>query len=154
MLSISSGNEKKEIKDVLIGEVWLCSGQSNMGMRMKGSHNQPVNNSLYDIISSSNEFLRCYDMERVSSVTPKKDTKGKWFAASPKTTAEFSATGYYFGKLLQETLRVPIAIIHCSWGASQIEAWMSEDVFIDFPAYILPKIKQKIKLLQSFITEC
>lgn len=146
VLSIHSGDEMIEFKRVLIGEVWLCSGQSNMAMRMKGFHNQPVNNSLQDIISSSNEYLMCYDMERVSSVEPKKDTKGKWLVASPNTTAEFTATGYYFGRLLQQTLKVPVGLLHCSWGASHIEAWMSADAIAKFSSYTLPKTEADNKI--------
>lgn len=141
-IRISSGNESKTLNKVLIGEVWLCSGQSNMAMRMKGFSGQPVNNSQQDIASSQNDFLVCYDMERVSSIRPRKDTKGRWFSADPTTTAEFPAVGYYFGRHLQQTLNVPVGLLHCSWGGSYIQAWMSSDAIRNFSTFPIPQTEE------------
>lgn len=138
-IKILSGKETKDIDNVLIGEVWLCGGQSNMEMKMKGYFNQPVINSTEDIAYSSNKYLRCYTISKISSVKVKEDTKGDWKMASPGTTGEFTATGYYFGRLLQQTLNVPVGLLSCSWGGSVIEAWMSPDAFEAFPSYVLPQ---------------
>lgn len=132
------GKEKKILQNILIGEVWLCSGQSNMDMRVKGYVNQPTNGSQEDIVSSSNNFLRCYTLKQVSSIQQKYDCPGSWEIASPNTTGNFSATAYYFGRLLQKTINVPVGLIHCSWGGSTIEAWMSPDAMKPFPELKLP----------------
>ncbi len=145
-VSISSGKEKKIINNVLIGEVWLCSGQSNMEMRMKGFVNQPVEGSLYDILHSRNNNIRCFTLERQSSIEPKFDCPGSWTIASPNTTAEFTATGYYFGRLLHSTLDIPIGLIHSSWGGSTIEAWMSSNAMKSFPDMPTPKFENENKI--------
>lgn len=132
-ISIVSKEQTIQLKNVVIGEVWLCSGQSNMDMRMKGFYNQPINNSLQDIINSSNEFLRCYTLERASASKKQFDCPGSWAIASPNTTGEFTATGYYFARLIQQILDVPVGILHASWGGSTIEAWMSSEAMQHFP---------------------
>lgn len=137
-ISFKSGKEKRLLQNILIGEVWLCSGQSNMDMRVKGYVNQPTNGSQEDIVNSSNNFLRCYTLKQVSSIQKKYDCPGSWEIASPNTTGNFSATAYYFGRLLQKTINVPVGIIHCSWGGSTIEAWMSPDAMKPFPELKLP----------------
>lgn len=137
-LSINSDKVVREIKGILIGEVWLCSGQSNMDMKMRGYISQPVTNSTQDIALSSNNYLRCYTVDKVSSVKVKDNTKGSWLIASPNTTADFTATGYYFGRFLQQALNVPVGLLSCSWGGSSIEAWMSADAFGKFSSYELP----------------
>ena len=86
-----------EIRDILMGELWLCSGQSNMEMPMKGFKNQPVENSNTDVMNSRNPQLRLFTVKRSSSFTPKTDVVGTWQEAVPATVREFSATAYYFG---------------------------------------------------------
>jgi sialate O-acetylesterase len=135
---IQAGKYKQVLRNILIGEVWLCSGQSNMDMRVKGYVNQPTNGSQDDIVNSTNNFLRCYTLKQVSSIQQKYDCPGSWEIASPNTTGNFSATAYYFGRLLQKTINVPVGIIHCSWGGSTIEAWMSPDAMKPFPELKIP----------------
>ncbi|NGM61276.1 sialate O-acetylesterase [Sphingobacterium sp. SGG-5] len=130
--------EKIVLKDVLIGEVWLCSGQSNMHMPMKGYFNQPVSGSLADIVASENDYLRFFTVKQNSSLVPLFHCDGVWENASMETTADFSATAYYFGRLLQKTLNVPVGLIHASWGGSKIEAWMSKKALADFPEIRIP----------------
>lgn len=148
-VSITSGGKKIILDKVLIGEVWLCAGQSNMEQPMKGKQNQPIDGALKDIALSSNNNLRCYTVRKTSSVIKIDDTFGNWEIASPNTTKEFSATAYYFGRLLQQVLNIPVGLIHCSWGGSPIEAWMSSDAIKMFPDKKLPvtdsdnKVKNK-----------
>ena len=119
--------EKLTLENVAIGEVWLCGGQSNMEMPVGGYPNQPVIGSHDDIVNSANDFLRCFTVARNGSLTPVWDAPGKWEIAAPGTTPGFTATGYYFGRLLQRLLDVPVGLLHCSYGGSSIETWMSAE---------------------------
>lgn len=134
------------LKNVLIGEVWLCSGQSNMEMPMKGFKGNPVLNSNMEILKSKNPMLRLITVKRNGQLEPTDDITGSWEEASPETVKEFSATGYYFGKLLNESLDVPVGLILSSWGGSTIEAWMSKEMLKDFPDTKLPQKGDSIKL--------
>jgi sialate O-acetylesterase len=117
------------LNNILFGEVWLCSGQSNMTMPVSGYVGQPVFGAQQSIASAANNNLRLFNVEREASLTPRNEL-GKhsgWLAADAKSVAEFSAVAYYFGKQLQEILDVPVGLIHSSWGGSLIEAWMSNE---------------------------
>ncbi|MDD4968827.1 MAG: sialate O-acetylesterase [Paludibacter sp.] len=133
------------VKDILIGELWLCSGQSNMEMPMKGFKNQPVEGANMDILKSTNPNLRLFTVKRNSTIEAQTDITGQWQAASPESVGEFSATGYYFGRSLQETLHVPVGLVNSSWGGSCIEAWMTEDMLRAFPSVKIPKTEKDIK---------
>lgn len=121
---IISGTTKIEYNNVLVGEVWLCSGQSNMEMPVRGNMNQPVLGSNEAILNSTNNTIRCFTAKRNVSVTNATVINGAWVAASPATTGSFSAVAYFFAKKIQATTGIPVGIIHTSWGASNIEAWM------------------------------
>lgn len=133
------------LHDILIGEVWLCSGQSNMEMPMKGFKNQPVENSNMDILKSTNSNLRLFTVKRNSTIAPQEDVSGEWSAAEPASVREFSATGYYFGKLLQEMLHVPVGLINSSWGGSWVESWMDSEMLASFPKVEIPENESDIR---------
>ncbi|SEM47327.1 sialate O-acetylesterase [Olivibacter domesticus] len=134
------------LKNVLIGEVWLCSGQSNMEMPLKGFKGQPVWKSNETILHSKNGQLRLYTVPRSSQLERQEDSKTSfWKEANPENVANFSATAYYFGKLLQELLEVPIGLIHSSYGGSTIEAWMDRELLADFKDIKLPKDSIPVK---------
>ena len=143
-LTVSDG-KPFTVKDILIGELWLCSGQSNMEMPMKGFKNQPVEGSNMDILKSTNPNLRLFTVKRNSTIEAQTDVTGQWQSASPETVGEFSATGYYFGRLLQESLHVPVGLLSSSWGGSCVEAWMREDMLRAFPSVKIPKTEKDIK---------
>lgn len=132
------------LKNVLVGEVWVCSGQSNMEMPMKGFKGQPVANSNMDVLKSTNPNLRLFTVKRNSSFTPKTNVQGAWYAATPESVYEFSATAYYFGKLLQETLDVPVGLIVVAWGGSAAEAWMKPEWLKAFPEAKIPRSEADI----------
>ena len=132
------GSEVIVLNDVLTGEVWLCSGQSNMEMPVKGYGNQPITGSNEAILHSKNTELRVFQIERDPSALLLDDVKGKWHAASPATTPNFSATAYFFGELLQEMLGVPVGLIVTSWGGSKAEAWMDRESLKPFPEISIP----------------
>ncbi len=133
------------LKNILIGELWLCSGQSNMEMPMKGFKNQPVKGSNRDILKAENPNIRLFTVGRASSITNLDDVKGRWEEAMPVSVRDFSATAYYFGRMLNETLDVPVGLINSSWGGSSIEAWMTSDMLKAFPEAKIPESLDGLK---------
>jgi len=115
---------KTSLSNILIGEVWLCSGQSNMEMRMKGNKNQPILNGPEIIANSSNNNIRMFTVVKNASKVPLNNCEGEWLAASPETTPEFSAVAFQFAQMLQKKLNVPVGIISTSWGGTPIRSWM------------------------------
>lgn len=134
------------LKNILIGEVWVCSGQSNMEMPMKGYNNQPVEGGPDAIANSTNSGIRCFTVKKASTSAPQEDCSGNWDIANPQTVPDFTATGYYFARLLNQALNVPIGLIHTSWGGSPIEAWMSSESLKDFPEKAIPASDADIKI--------
>jgi sialate O-acetylesterase len=144
-ISLNDG-ELLVLKDILIGEVWFCGGQSNMEMPMKGFKSQPVIGSNEVILQSRNPNIRLYTVPRSSTTTRQENSKpSDWKLAGPETVANFSATAYYFGSLLSEMLHVPIGLVHDSYGGSSIEAWMSPDDLKPFPEVKVPLKTDTIK---------
>lgn len=133
-ITISDG-KTLTLDNVLIGEVWVCSGQSNMQMPMKGYNNQPVLGSIDAVLESTNANLRLFNVGMSASITPKDDFKGKWDIANPETTHGYSATAYYFGRFLQKTLGVPVGLITSSWGGTMIQPWMNDEACQEFEFY-------------------
>ncbi|MBN2862654.1 MAG: sialate O-acetylesterase [Bacteroidales bacterium] len=121
-----SENNTITLQNVLIGEVWICSGQSNMEMPMKGYRNQPVTGSNELIASSGNNNIRLFTVAKATSLTPLENFTGNWKTCEPENVGEFSATAYYFGLMLNEVLGVPVGLINTSWGGTRIEPWISE----------------------------
>lgn len=136
---VIKGSKEVTLKNVLIGEVWFCSGQSNMEMPVKGYSNQPIIGSNETILNSSNDNIRFLNTPRSASITPLYDVKGEWKAANPATTGNFSATAYYFAKKIQSVLNVPVGIIQSAWGASTIESWMDKQSLSEFKNKQIPE---------------
>ncbi len=126
------------LKNVMIGEVWICSGQSNMYMPMKGYRNEPVIGSNEYISQSNNPNIRLITIPRLISLTPLDDFNGSWKLCEPETVVDFSATAYFFGLFLNQALNVPIGLIHTSWGGTRIEPWISEEGCRKFDFINLP----------------
>ncbi len=129
------------LKNVLIGEVWVCSGQSNMEMPMKGFMNQPIAGSLEAINNASNPNIRMFTVTKRTSILPLDSLKGKWDLCEPEFVGDFSATAYFFGLMLNKTLHVPIGLINTSWGGTRIEPWISEAGFKNFDWVKMPEKK-------------
>ena len=143
-ISVSDGKETKTIKNILIGEVWLCSGQSNMEMPLKGFPGQPVRNGNEAIVHSNNKQIRFITIPRATVLTPNEDFQGQWYTAGPLTTGNFSATAWYFGSVLQEVLQVPVGMIVVSYGGSSMEAWMNQEMLKDFKETKIPTKKEDL----------
>ncbi len=126
-INIVSQDSTIAIGDVMIGEVWLASGQSNMEMPVRGwLPNDPIDNSDAEVAAANFPSLRMFTVQRNFSVDKVEDVVGDWQVASPETAGDFSATAYFFARRLHQELNVPIGIIHSSWGGTLAEAWTSE----------------------------
>ena len=138
--------EKLILSDILIGEVWFCGGQSNMELPMKGYKGQPNIGSNEAILKSKNPNIRLYTVPR-SSITERQENSkpSEWKLSEPEVVANFSATAYYFGTLLNEILDVPVGIINDSYSGSSIEAWMSPEDLKSFPEIKIPSKGDSIK---------
>ena len=143
-ITLNDGEETR-LNNILIGEVWICSGQSNMEMPMKGFKNQPVENAVEDILHSTDSKLRLFTVKRNSRFTPVDTVSGQWSEAAPASGREFSATAYYFGRELRRMLGVPVGLIVTSWGGSACEAWMKADWLKAFPDAKIPASQDDIK---------
>ncbi|MDN3641138.1 sialate O-acetylesterase [Lutimonas halocynthiae] len=126
-MNITTADSTIVLNDILFGEVWLASGQSNMQMPLKGwPPNDVIKDSKNEIASAAHPEIRMFTVPMTLSLVPLDDIKGEWLASSPETAGDFSATAYFFAKRLQEELKVPIGIIHSSWGGTPAESWASE----------------------------
>ncbi|MBI1373697.1 MAG: sialate O-acetylesterase [Phycisphaera sp.] len=113
------GNNTLELTDVLIGEVWLCSGQSNMEFRMTQTMHAKE-----QISAADHPDIRLFDVPKhISSKTPQETAPGAWAVCTPDTVKNFTAVGYHFGRELKDALRVPIGLVGSNWGGTQIEPW-------------------------------
>ena len=122
-ITISDG-EEMVLDNVLLGEVWVCSGQSNMEMPVKGFKNQPTLNSADILLDADNPQIRLIRYEKTLSKTPQYDCKStSWQVSDPQSAKEFSAVGYQFAQQLQRKLKVPVGMIMSTWGGTRIEAW-------------------------------
>jgi sialate O-acetylesterase len=139
-----SGKNEIVLKNVMIGEVWLCAGQSNMEMPMKGFMGQPVKDANMAILQSRSHNIRLISVPRKSKAKPQDNFEGNWEEASPETVAEFSATGYFFGRLLNKTLDIPVGLINVSYGGSCIQAWMSKNTSTAFEDRQIPDTDEDI----------
>jgi rhamnogalacturonyl hydrolase YesR len=139
------------LTNVMIGEVWLCSGQSNMEMPVKGFKNQPIIGAEQTILESNNPDIRLFRVERTLAMEPVKDVDAHWEAASPKEVREFSAVGYGFAKILQQQLKVPVGIIQATWGGTPIQGWMSESNLKEFPETKWPAHRAVINRNHPFV---
>jgi sialate O-acetylesterase len=117
------GSNTLTISDVLVGEVWLGSGQSNMQLNVGAA-----NNAAAEIAKADFPQIRLFAVERKTSPTPLETCGGKWVLCSPQTVGPFSAAAYFFGRDLHQSLKVPVGLFNSSWGGTPIEAWTSMDV--------------------------
>ncbi len=142
-IGLSDGKDKTTLDNVLVGEVWLCTGQSNMEMPLRAFDRQPLDGGNETIArakkstplrmfladSKDGEWIRQY------SKTPREDMQGQWCENTPENVAETSATAYFFAEYIQDVLDVPVGIIVSTLGGSRIECWMPEEVLAkEFPA--------------------
>ena len=127
-VEIQTKFHKKSLVNIMIGEVWLASGQSNMEMTLRGwPPNDIIDNSEEEIQKADYAEVRMFTVQKQLSLNPRGTFKGSWKVSSPETAGEFSASAYFFARRLHKTLKVPIGIIHSSWGGTPVEAWTSNE---------------------------
>jgi sialate O-acetylesterase len=117
------GKNTVPFDDVLVGEVWICSGQSNMQWGLRSAYEGDL-----AIRAANHPRIRLITVPNVGTQEPQKDFPGKWTTCRPDTVGGFSAVGYFFGRQLHETLGVPVGLINDSWGGSACEAWIRRDL--------------------------
>ncbi len=122
-----SGTNKIVLGDILVGEVWVAGGQSNMerqlGLRVG---QQPIDNWEKEVAAADHPQLRQFGVAQEKSLTPLSTVKGQWNVCTPEAVKDFTAVGYFFGRDLEKARHVPVGIIHASWGGTPAEAWTSE----------------------------
>jgi len=134
-----SGKNTITIKNILVGEVWVCSGQSNMQMAVTQSAN-----AQQEIAEADYPDIRLFTVERKVADQPQSDCVGRWVTCNPQTVGDFSAVAYFFGRELQKELNVPVGLIHTSWGGTPAEAWTSARVLRTLADYkgVIEEIEQ------------
>lgn len=135
-LTIKARKSIVVVEDVMVGEVWLCSGQSNMEMPLKGwPPEDSINNSETEINQANFSGIRMFTVAKTVSFTPLDNCGGSWQVCSPETAGDFSATAYFFGRHLHNQLNVPIGLIHSSWGGTPAESWTTVEYLKNVPGY-------------------
>ncbi len=157
-----SGDNTVTIKNILVGEVWICSGQSNM-QRPLGSVNwaPPIDNWQQEVATANYPQIREFYVPSRISFTPVADSDGNWTVCSPETVVNWSAVGYFFGRDLYQDLHVPIGLVFSSWGGTVAEAWTSADALKTMPdfkadleqAQNLPAIERAKNNYAKFLAE-
>ncbi len=127
-----AGNNKIQYKNVLVGEVWVCSGQSNMEWSVGGCDKADKD---FAFSAAHNPMLRMFQVKKSPSPWPLSNTAGQWVEAEPNVIGGWTAAGYFFGRDLQEKLKVPVGLIQSAWGGTRAEAWTSPQTLMNSPAY-------------------
>ena len=127
-ITFDDGDGKVTINNVLAGEVWVCAGQSNMEMPVKGFGNCPVLNYNKEVINAAGKRqVRSAKIPSIMRMTPQEDADTQWRECSPQTVAEFSATGYFFAKMVNKALDIPIGLIEANKGGTRVESWLTKE---------------------------
>jgi len=134
------GNNKILLDDVLIGEVWVCSGQSNMEMNV--TWGLPYQD---DVANATDKNIRFFSIPRTTADYPQDDVRGQWVVCSPDEMKNFSAAGYFFGKKIHDDLKVPVGLINSSWGGTPAEVWTPAVAISDDP--VLKKAASELKVV-------
>ena len=156
-----NGSNTIELTNVLFGEVWVCSGQSNMQWSVNASKDNEA-----EIAAAMYPKIRLFYVPRVPSGLPQQDVAADWYETTPETIPNFSAVAYYFGRKLYKNLNVPIGLINTSWGGTRIEPWTPPVGFTTVPALASiykevqdvqanyrAQLPQKIKEIEAWIAE-
>lgn len=125
-----TGSSTVNLRDVLVGEVWVCSGQSNMQFDLAGSYTGDI-----EAAAAHHPALRLITVAQVGTQTPQNDFKGSWTSATPSTVPQFSAVGFLYGRLLHQILQVPVGLIDVSFGSSPAEAWVRREALDQQPRF-------------------
>ena len=139
-----AGNNKITLQNILVGEVWVCSGQSNMWWTVKLSANPEK-----EITEANYPMIRLFSVKEAVADEPQDDVQGSWSECSPETVETFSAVAYYFGRALHRELDVPVGLIHTSWGGTPAESWTSTPMLESDPV-LKPIIDNWAQVLEKY----
>lgn len=134
-----TGKNTVKVGNILVGEVWLCSGQSNMAWTVKNSKDPEQ-----EIAAANYPLIRHFKTALTAAATPQDSVKGSWAVCSPETAGDFSATAYYFGRELFKELNVPIGLLNVSYGGTPVESWMNDATVKANSAYPAIQERQKV----------
>ena len=137
-LEVSAASAGRTYQDVWLGEVWLCSGQSNMDFTLAKTEKRSfsgVTDWEKEVAAADHPKIRMFTAEWAMNEFPQRDVPGSWAVCSPQTAGDFSAAAYYFARDLQAEINVPIGLITCAYGASTIEAWIREETLTANPQF-------------------
>jgi len=141
VLAVSNAaGEKREVRRVLVGEVWLCSGQSNMSMSVNRCKDYEREQA-----AANHPLIRMFLTGSVTSLQLEKDCPGAWSVCTPESVGAFSAAAYFFGRRIQQELDVPVGLIRTSWGGTRVEAWSPMASLEQFPAIMQTKAEEDAK---------
>jgi len=143
-----AGTNQIVLDDVLIGDVWFASGQSNMEMPLKGFPGAPVRNGAEEIAAANHPQIRLLYIPQKAADWPLRDAETSWKVCSPETAKDFSAVAYFFGRELNEREKVPIGLIDASWGGTPVEAWMSLEA-IASDAGLMPLFATRAEMMRN-----
>lgn len=131
------GGGNTTVQDVLVGELWLASGQSNMEMPLGGFKGSPIENSAQEVAAANYPQIRLLKLkeQRSDKVLTDLPTDDKWKICNPVSAERFSAVGYFFARDLYQKEHIPIGVVQSTWGGTPVESWMSADAFARSPAY-------------------
>jgi sialate O-acetylesterase len=137
-----AGSNTLSFRNVLVGEVWVCSGQSNMEWPLAQAEG-----GAEAAAQASHPEIRLFTVEKKSSAELLEDVRGRWVVATPEQALQFSAVGYYFGRELHRRLGVPVGLIHASWGGTPAEAWTSREALASRPEFapILERYEKELR---------
>jgi sialate O-acetylesterase len=128
-MTFAGKSSKVELDNILVGDVWLCSGQSNMEWTLRRTRDAEK-----EIAAADYPLIRCFTVQKNISMTPRDEFAGSWEVSSPQTAGNFTAVGYFFARELWNELKVPIGIINSSWGGTGVETWTSPTAYAALPA--------------------
>ncbi len=128
------GKNKIELDNILMGDIWVCSGQSNMARKLGLQRGQKPLVNFWEASQQANHpEIRFFKVKRALADTPQADVEGEWLICTPETVLEFSAVGYFFGKKLHQQLAIPVGLIQTTWGGTPVEGWTRKsDLANDF----------------------
>lgn len=133
-LMVTTPDDKKVLRNILIGDVWICSGQSNMEMPVSGW--SKVNNAEQEIAAANHPKIRLFTVEKATSFVPKGDLAGgQWLECTAAHIPSFSAVAYFFGRKINQDTKIPIGLISTNWGGTNIQAWTSWSTISGFDGY-------------------
>ncbi len=137
------GTNTLVIKDILVGDVWVCSGQSNMEFGMGGSLNANE-----EAAAANYSMIRHFNVQKNVQNSPQESVEGSWDVCNPQSVKGFTAVGYFFGRDLHKALNIPIGLVHASWGGSYAESWTTAETLLGDPDLLPPRQRSQAQLLE------